>query len=230
MKNTKSKKSPTTLIIAAAAFVMLLTATIALFLTVEDFSRLFSVSTFACEGDVYFYDGVTRYTASKNADGLISVDYGTPASNNYIENLRVDVKYSGYGVGLLRVKVAEEWSQTSGGIKTVLPYTVLMPYTIDSPYEASSGNQKKWFDSRDSDHCFYYATPVYSSSGSAVTIPLITDFDAEEIDLGAIASSAVLNIAVEVDAVQVNRYPQFWGINALPWTNALSYINEGITE
>jgi hypothetical protein len=228
LKNTKSKKSPTILIIAAASFVMLLTATIALFLSVEDFSRLFSVSNFTCVGDVYFHDGSTRYAAVKNSDGLISVDYVNPESNNYIKNLRVDVKYSGYGVGLIRVRVAEEWSRTSEGIKTVLPNTVNMPYTIASPYGASTGNQKKWFDNRDSDQCFYYATPVYSSSGTAVTIPLITDFDADEIDLGAISSSSALNIAVEVDAVQVNRYPQFWGINALPWANALSGINEGI--
>ena len=209
---------------------MLLTATVALFLSVEDFSRLFSVSNFTCEGDVYFYDGATRYTASKNADGMVAVDYRNSASNNYIENLRVDVKYAGYGVGLIRVKVVEEWSQTSGGTKTVLPYTITMPYTINSPYGASSGNQKKWFDNRENDHCFYYATPVYASTTSTVTIPLIADFDANEIDLGAIASSAVLNIAIDVESVQVNRYPQHWGITALPWTNALSSISEPISN
>lgn len=229
MKKNELKKSPTLIVIAAAAFVMLLTATVALFLSVEDFSRLFSVSNFTCEGDVYFYDGVTRYAATKNADGMVEVDYRNPASNNYIENLRTDVKYAGYGVGLIRVKVVEEWSQTSGSTKTVLPYTINMPYTIDSPYGASTGNQKQWFDNRENDHCFYYATPVYTATSSTVTIPLITDFDANEIDLGAIASSAELNIAIEVDAVQVNRYPQYWGINALPWTNALSSISEPIS-
>jgi len=229
LKNKGSKKSPTIIVIAAAAFVMLLTATVALFLSVEDFSRLFSVSNFTCKGDVYFYDG-NRHTASKNADDMVTVDYRTSASNNYIGKLRTDVKYNGYGVGLIRVKVIEEWSQTEDGVKTVLPYTINMPYTINSSYGTSTGNQKKWFDNRENDHCFYYATPVYASTSSEVTIPLIIGLDADEIDLGAIASSAVLNIAVEVEAVQVNRYPQNWGINALPWTNALSSISEAISN
>ena len=71
---------------------MLLTATIALFLSVEDFSSVLCLN-FTCVGDVYFYDGSTRYAAVKNSDGLISVDYVNPESNNYIKNLRVDVKY-----------------------------------------------------------------------------------------------------------------------------------------
>lgn len=220
---------PTILILAVAAFVMLLAATIALFLTVEDFSRLFSVSNFTCRGDVYFYDGSTASAAVKNADGMISVDYRNPSSGNFIENLKVNVKYSGYGVGLIRVRVVEEWSQTSGGTKTVMPYTLKMPYTISSPYESSSGNQKKWFDNRDADNFYYFAAPVYSSADTEVSIPLIIGFVADEIDLGVISSSAALNIAVEVDAVQVNRYPQFWGINSLPWANALSAVSEDIS-
>ncbi len=234
MKKNSIKKSPSAIIIAAVALVTVVAVTLAMFVSNTEVKRLFSVSNFIAEGEVYFDNSGSRTVPSKNSDGTITVNYRDSAATNYIGKLRVNAKYSGYGVGLVRVKIIEEWSQTDGTGKIVLPYTLNLPYVVANPYNtASVGNQKAWFNNRANDYCYYYATPIYVASedaDSVVTVPLVTDFSADDIDLGAIASNTVLRIAVEVNAVQVNRYPQFWGLNRLPWTNASSSTNEPVSD
>ncbi|MCR5485361.1 MAG: hypothetical protein K6F09_07180 [Clostridiales bacterium] len=219
MKDKRVKKSPTGIIIAVVAVIVALGVTLAAFIVNVDITRTLSVSNFTAGGTISFYGAdVSQYT---NSNGTVSVNYRDSTAPNYITKLRISVKYRGNGVGLLRVKIAEEWSTTTAGVKSVMPYKVMMPYVLASSYDASStGNQSAWYDNRANDYCYYYATPIIASSEEKTINLLNTNsaFDVSSFDSSAIANDAELNLAVYVDAVQVNRYPQYWHLNRLPWT------------
>ena len=234
MKLKKPKKLPSILIVTLVAVVLALSVTLAsIYTQVETVNRIFTVSNLAAKVDVTF-NGVSNMSQYTTQYGITaSADSSQP---NYIGNLRVNVQYRGRGVGLIRVHLVEEWSRTEtvsgNSVRTVQPYRLDIPYTLPanktytlSGSGADSGNQAKWLDNRAKDYCYYYATPVYSTSGNTwKTIQLITGVDDTAIDFNLVPSGTDLHIIAEADVVQVNRYPQYWGITALPW-NAPNTFN-----
>ncbi len=242
MKAKQKKGSLSVLIVLIVAIVLIVSVTFAaIFRHSMTITRLFQVSNLSAQSVVWF-DGV-----SESDMGQYKTEYGVlasidPSDANYIGKLRAKVQYKGRGVGLVRVRMVEEWStpnsytrtveeEVDGDIvqrqetvdyRTVFPYKLNMTYTLDSAYTGSdSGNKRAWFDNRTNDYCFYYATPVYSTGGDTwQDIPLITGVNTENIDLGLLPSDAQIHVLFETDAVQVNRYPQYWGITSLPWTGA----------
>lgn len=227
MKTKKRKASPSVLIVLIVAILLIVSVTLAaIFRSSIDITRTFSVTNLKAQSVVTF-DGVSardmeQYTTEYGV--LASVD---PFADNFIGNLRASVQYSGRGVGLVRVRMVEEWSvpiydenQAVTG-RTVQPYQVEIPYTLATAYTASNGNnQAAWYDNRLNDYCYYFAAPVYSTGTS--TVDFITGVDTSQIDLGALPRSTVLHIMVEADVVQANRYPQYWNLDRLPWTGANS--------
>lgn len=228
MKTKKRKASPSVLIVLIVAVLLILSVTFAaIFRQSVDVTRTFSVSNFSAQSVVKF-EGLSdsRMEPYRTSSGgvLASVD---PAADNYIGKLRASVQYSGRGVGLIRVRLVEEWSTTKNGVRTVQPYQLSIPYIVSDLYNGSGANQTKWFDNRASDYCFYYATPVYSTGTSE--IDLIEGVDASSIDLGVLPIDTQINILFETDAVQVNRYPQYWGLDKLPWTGSSADTHTGVT-
>ncbi len=233
MKTNKRKASPSVLIVLIVAIVLVVSVTLAaIFRQTISIKRLFSVSNLSAQCVVTF-DGVTDMSSYTQEYGVLaSVD---PTAPNYIGKLRASVQYKGRGVGLIRVRMIEEWGTSEYETvnetqveteRTVLPFQIKIPYTFPEGkvYTSStdSGNQSKWYDNRATDYCYYYATPVYSSVGGTSTIPMITGVDTSKIDLGILSLSTTVHVMVETDVVQVNRYPQYWGINSLPWNSAKS--------
>ena len=230
MKKTIKKSYITVPIVLAVAVILVLSMTVALFTFTESGKRRFTLSNFASSVEVSFdnfstiVDLANDSTAGSTVGGAnyYNVSLQSNAAN-YLGNFRVRVKYNGKGVGLVRVHVAEEWYETKTGYTEVKPFSIDIPYLIganNANLYSGTGNQAKWFDNRSSDYCFYYATPLTKSSET--TIPLITGLDTSKIDLDGISSGTNLRIMVEADVVQVNRYPQYWGINVLPWSGASS--------
>ena len=39
-------------------------------------------------------------------------------------------------------------------------------------------------------------------------------------DLGVLPITTQVHVLFETDAVQVNRYPQYWGLDKLPWAGS----------
>lgn len=229
MKQSTLRKSPTVLIVAIVAVVLVVAVTLAsIFTQIESVSRLFTLSNLVASADITFYGGAdvtdyqTEYGIKASAD---------PLAPNYIGNLRVSVKYKGQGVGLIRVRIAEEWSTTANSVRRVLPFKLQLPYTIDSPYtDQDSGNAPKWLDNRDNDQHFYYATPVRCTSNSVEkTIPLISGGLAGSFNTNLLPAGADIHVVVEADVVQVNRYPQYWGMNSLPWVSGVSLTQEDLS-
>ena len=231
MKTNPSKKFPTVPVVTVVAILLVISATLAMFFSNVDVNRVFQLSNFSAQGVVTF-DGVAA--ADDGGRGYL-VDVKNASAANYIGKMRVQVQYAGMGVGLIRVRVVEEWSTgVNDGVRQVMPYAIKMPYQIGAnnanlyPATGTSGNARKWFDNRENDYRFYYATPVNCTSSSPVSLDLITGFDTSSIDLGAIADGTQLHIRVEADIVQVNRYPQYWGMTSLPWSSADSRTQQDI--
>lgn len=157
----------------------------------------FLASNFRAEPVCYF-DGTEEPFVGE--DGLITLSTN-PEDANYIGKFRVDVKYKGDGAGYLRVKMVHEYS--IDGNSTQHPANV--PYTVSDD----------WFDNRGNDYCYYYKNELDADGDAEQTLNFITANNA--IDLGELADGIVIKVAVETDMVQVNRYPQVWGIDKLPW-------------
>ncbi len=139
-------------------------------------------------------------TALDNGLIVLSTNSGDA---NYIGNFCVDVKYKGDGAGYLRVKMVHEYS--INGMSNQHPANV--PYTI-----ADADN---WHDNRGDDYCYYYKNELDADGDAEKTLKFITANNS--INLGELADGIVIKVAVETDMVQINRYPQIWGMGELPW-------------
>ncbi len=217
-------KAPAVLIIAVITLIVFIGATTAWIIVNEthEFSRLFNVSNFNATADVYFEsDGGTVYTLNSaspyvNADGTFNVELSNTSAPNYIDNLRLNVNYTGKGSALIRIKAVHQF--ISNG--KIISVNAQIPYTVSDAYtSAYTGNQLKWFDNRANDYCYYLATPVHGADNvTTYNMGVISGIDTSLIP--SFATGTTLTVAFELDAVQVNRYTQFWGIAELPWVNA----------
>ena len=220
MKKDKLRRPPTAVLIAIITLVAIAGTTVAWLLAgTGTLTRNFSLSNFNAEAVVWFEGG----TMSQNTDKTISVDVVDTNAPNYIGKLRVDAKYKGRGQAYIRLKMIQQWTDENG---IILQSNVLLPYNISTPYTGTSGPQSAWFDNRPDDYCLYYAQKLTSLENETyVNIPVIiadpnpTQFAAK---LAAVVPRGTVNlkIAITLEAVQVNRYPQFWGIERLPWIPA----------
>lgn len=233
----KTNKAHTVWIVALVAIVLVVAVTFANMFRIafdNPFSRTLRVADLDASAVVTFEkNGSVVSNMSQYSSGYGYLASTNPSADNYIGNLRVSVNYKGYGVGLIRVRIAEEWSTTANGVRTVLPFKLKVPYTISTPYVTGTdtGNQLKWFDNRETDHRLYYAKPVYCASDSDThSIPLIAGIAAGAVNTNLLPANTEVRIVVEADVVQVNRYPQYWGLTSLPWTNGESLTDEGFSS
>ena len=215
MKKEKLRKPPAAVLVALIAVIAAVGTTVA-WLTAGQglMDRFFSLSNFDTKANIWF-EGESPIT--KNSDGTITVDVINQDAANYIGKLRVNALYTGRGKAYLRVKMIQQWTDAGG---TVLNTNVLLPFVVSSPYlPDDTGDQNKWFDNRLDDYCFYYAAKISSSAnGTYDTIPVIVaGLDTDRLAAVIPGGTVTLKIAVTLEAVQVNRYPQFWGIDTLPW-------------
>ena len=231
MKEQSKKRSPSPVMVSIVALIVLLTSTLAWFVMDQDEvigAYDFMISSFRKpNADVYFMDGQDKKPADdyKNEDGTYNIDFQDPSAINYIGNLRVDAWLAGMGDFFVRVKMMHQFLQedASGTSDVVHQYDNEMPYIIDSPYlNTDVGNLRKWYDNRKDDYSFYLASPVYTDNNFAyVTVPLITGFDSSKFD-ELVFSGTSLKVSIKIEAIQVERYPQFWNLTELPWPGASS--------
>lgn len=179
---------------------------LAWFIARTEYNKALSASNFTAEPVCYFEgSGNTEGVADEYIEnGLIVLSTDSKAEN-YIGNFRVNVKYKGDGAGYLRVKMVHEYSINS--VSTQHPANI--------PYEA---DVEKWYDNRGNDYCFYYMEEIDADSNAdGNTLEFITGINDVNGDIASIADGVEIRVAVETDMVQINRYPQVWGIDKLPW-------------
>lgn len=184
----------TVLIVAGFSFAWFIMRT-------TDANQQLSVSNFQAEPECSFYGYEGDMGAYTDNDGLIVLSTN-PGAVNYIGKLRINVKYRGEGSAYLRVKMAHEFS--TGGFAS--QYTSYVPYTTED----------NWYDNRGNDFCFYYKDVLKAESNETFeSVSLLTGVDSDLIK--EIAEGVEIKVAIETDMVQINRYPQLWGIDKLPW-------------
>ena len=224
----KSKKfDPKKLIVLLAVFVLLVSTAFAWFVyTLSPITNTFTLSNFQTDIDCYFLSGNTRTETTNYIDSdtnVIDLSLNS-ADANYFANFHVDVKYKGEGYGYLRVKVVTE-------AKDSLGYSTLMdskpPYVLSAAYDnvdplLNGNDQEAWFDNRNKDFCFYYASELTGNNDTFSTLQVISGAQTSNTDSGFDLdylrnNGYTLAVAVSCEMVQINRYPQFWGMNKLPW-------------
>lgn len=167
-----------------------------------EYNRILSLSNFQAE-PICSFEGADSID-SQYKDGNLIILSTEPEAPNYIGNFRVNVKYKGDGAAYLRVKMVHEYSVN--GVSTQHPANV--------PYATSDD----WYDNRGNDYCYYYKNEVDADDNiSEKTLEFITGLNDTEGDISGVADGVVIKVAVETDMVQINRYPQIWGIDHLPW-------------
>lgn len=171
-----------------------------------DAQQNLSVSNFQAAPVCYFMNNGVKTSPSDiegATDGKLIVLSTDSKAQNYIGKFCVDVKYRGDGAGYLRVKMVHEYS--INGVSTQHPANV--------PYKTVGADN--WYDNRGNDYCYYYKQKLDADGNIEKTIEFITYNT--DIDIGNIADNIEIRVAVEADMVQINRYPQIWNIDKLPW-------------
>lgn len=188
-------------VLAAAAIVG---GTFAWFVNSSTLSQKMSISGFTAEADVFFTDGNKKTGAEKFSDGegiyRLSLDKN---DINYIGNLRVKILHTG-AKSCIRVRMNHEWINADG---SVTGNVLSVPYKF--------GND--WYDNREMDYCMYYRGADNTGKADFDASVLVSGFNEKDFDCSQLDAGVTLKLALTVESVQVNRYPQFWQIDTLPW-------------
>lgn len=197
-------KRAITVIIAVVAIIAIVGSSLAWFVTSSSLSQHFKISGFNVAAEVFFDDGGNKVSASKYTDenGLYVLSLNEN-DINYIGKLRVNVGHSG-AKACVRVRMNHEWALADG---SVAQYNAAVPYSFG----------KDWFDNRNADYCVYYRASDDSGRADFATSEFITGFDTAHFDRTGFVDGVTVKVMIQVDAVQVNRYPQIWKIDILPW-------------
>ncbi len=200
----KLNKRAVVMIVAIVAIVAVVGTSLAWFVTRSSLLQEFGIAGFDVSADVYFVADGKKVTAEdyKDEDGLYILSLNK-ADKNYIGNLRMGVALDG-GKACVRVTMNHEWRTADG---TVSLQDVSVPYKFDS----------LWYDNRETDYSVYYTGKDMSGKADFSTAELIKGFDAAKFNSSDFADVQEVRLLIQVDAVQVNRYPQIWGIEKLPW-------------
>lgn len=200
----KLNKKAVVIIVAVVALIAVVGSTFAWFVTRTSLFQNFSIGSFEVSADVYFLDGDKKVSADdyKDENGLyiLSTD---KEDVNYIGNLRASIAHSG-AKACVRVTMNHQWTLADG---TVAQNAVAIPYQFSN----------HWYDNRDVDYSVYYAGEDKSGEAAFKTADFITGFDENAFDTSAIVEGVTVKVLIQVDAVQVNRYPQVWDIEKFPW-------------
>ena len=200
----KLNKKAVVIIVAVVALVAVVGSTFAWFVTRTSLFQNFTLSSIEAGAEVYFVDGADKVDAQDYADenGLYILSVN-PDDVNYVGNLRVNVTRSG-AKSCVRVTMNHQWTLADG---TVAQNDVAVPYEFSD----------FWFDNRTADYSVYYTDEDMSGEADFEKAEFITGFDASEFDTSAMVEGVSVKLLIQVDAVQVNRYPQVWDIEKFPW-------------
>ena len=225
-RTVKKKEKSTGVILAIVAVILAVAVTLAWF--VHDFggqiyNSIFDISKFVTDADVYFNASGESLSLD---NGLINADISNKDANNYLGKLHIDAKYKGLGYGYLRVRIIASQEYTSGGKTHIsqLPSPLPVKLLNEATFKENEIDKNGWFDNTASDGYFYYTKPLSVANALFDTLPLIEGVDMNLLG-GIVNDNGAIKLSVEVDAVQINRYKQVWGIDSLPWEQTVANSN-----
>lgn len=200
----KLNKRAIVIIVAVVAIIAVVGSSLAWFVTRSSLLQNINLAGIDVDAEVFFVDGSnTKFSADefKDKDGLyvLSLD---ETDVNYIGNLFVDVGLE--GTACVRVTMAHEWISPDGEV---------MQKSVNIPYNFG----EHWFDNRNADYSVYYAGEDLSGKADFDSSLVISGIDETKLDVSDLADGTQVRLLIQADAVQVNRYPQLWNIEKLPW-------------
>ncbi len=181
------------------------------FTTLQDFDYKMNVYFLQDNGDkVYVIRDSVDQGVYASSSGAILLDYSDSSAENYAGRLRAEIKQIGNGVAFSRVRISHEllYTPSEGADPTRLQGDPNLPYTI---------NAGEFSDNRMSDGYLYHKGILDEGDGY---IEVIQGFDGANFDtsgISALNGTVELSVNITVDAVQFNRYQQFWGMSSRPW-------------
>lgn len=199
MKNSRRKIAA--LIICLVAVVAIVSGSLAWYSSTNAVTQYASLAGFTTKANVYLVDESGKESQiSRDENGLFLLS-ANPEDDNFIGNLKINVVHRGRANSYVRVKMSVQWTMPDGTVTQ----NVLLPFEFT----------EKWYDNRENDYCVYYTedTGLFDSYDKSI----ISGFDKELFNEKTMTKEAVAKLSVTVEAVQVNRYQQIWGIETLPW-------------
>ncbi len=199
MKNSRRKIA--VLIICLVAVIGIVSGSLAWYSSTNSITQLGTLAGFRTTANVYLLDAQGNKTYPESDENGLYILSTDPESKNYIGNFKINVVHRGYSNSYVRVKMNVQWTMPDGTVtQNILP-----------PFEFA----EKWYDNRENDYCIYYTedTGLFSSYDKSI----ISSFDSEKFAQQTMTKDAVAKVSVSVESIQINRYQQVWGIEALPW-------------
>ncbi len=199
MKNSRRKIA--VLIICVVAVIGIISGSLAWYSSTNSITQLGTLAGFKTKANVYLVDeSGKQINLEKDKNGMLLLSTN-PEDVNYVGNLRINVIHRGYSNSYVRVKMSVQWTMPDGTVTQ----NVLLPYEFAD----------KWYDNRENDYCIYYTedTGLFENYDKSI----ISDFDDEKFAETTMTKDAVGHLSVSVEAIQINRYQQVWGIENLPW-------------
>ncbi len=199
MKNSRRKLA--VLLISVVAIISLVVGTFAWYSSTNSITQLGSIGDLRTFAHAYLERNGVKLNIPVDDDGLYVLSTN-PKDDNYLGNLRVAINQKGYSHAYVRVKFNVQWTMPDGTVTQ----NVQLPFTF----------AEKWYDNRSEDYCVYYTETIglFASHDKSI----ITGFDLEKFQQETLSEIAVPKMAITAESVQINRYPQIWGMDNLPWT------------
>lgn len=197
----KSRRSIAALIICLVAVVAIVSGSLAWYSSTNSLTQLGYLAGFKTTANVYLLNSEGKQITPQTDDNGLYILSTDPKADNYIGNLKVNVIHKGGANSYVRVKMNVQWTMPDGTVTQ----NIVTPFTF----------AEKWYDNRDNDYCVYYTedTGLFESYDKSI----ITGFDRELFEAEALTLNATPKVAISVESVQINRYQQVWGLEALPW-------------
>lgn len=183
-----------------------------------EYNKAAGVSNFDVDGDAFFENDDGNDTSIQYMEGgYIICNYTDPTARNYIGKLRFSVKYRGFSPANIRVRLVEQFTNTSGKIVAIN----LIKFKC----------AQNWYDNRAND-LYFYSDKLFSSIDTGtltrdgrpkyLNIPVITGIEfpqGHENSMAAIDeilgedTTMKMKVSIYVEAVQPNRTEEYWGVD-----------------
>lgn len=197
----KSRRKIAVLIICLVAVIGIISGSLAWYSSTNSITQIGTLAGFSTKAKVYLQDSEGKESSVARDENGLFILSTSPEDENYIGNLRINVIHRGYSNSYVRVKMNVQWTMPDGTVTQ----NIMLPFNF----------AEKWYDNREKDYCVYYMedTGLFESYDKSI----IESFDAEKFAQETMTQDAVAKLAITVEAIQINRYQQVWGIETLPW-------------
>lgn len=208
LKNKKKWGSLLAILFVIAGILMVILTvdqTRAWLFPVEEAKNAVKISDFKISGKAYF--GETEATTLEN------ISLSNPDAPTYLGNLKYVVEYSGISPAMVRIRILEQWVDKNSDVIKDAEFT---------QYQISTASGI-WYDNRKNDYCYYYMgaegleNGLLTGTNQGETKELVLFDGVDMANIQSTDGNTEFKLIIQVEAVQPNRFREFFDIEKLPW-------------